>query len=107
MIYTFPVLIGYVIILNLYNNNFFSKILNHPLMIKIGVLSFSIYVWQELFTFQQPWRNSFNHAGSLFFNLPAMLVMAYLSYTFYEKPFLKLKKHFSVNAKRILSPNNS
>lgn len=44
LIYIFPILISYVILLNLLNNNFFSKILNHPILVKIGVLSYSLYM---------------------------------------------------------------
>jgi len=96
LIYIFPVLISYTILLNLRNNNFFSIILNHPISVKIGVLSYSLYIWQQLFTYQQPWSGYFRYSDSLVFNLIMLFLVAYASYSFYESKFLNLKKHFKV-----------
>lgn len=94
MIYIFPLLIGCVIVLNLKRNNFFSLILNHPIMVKIGILSYSIYIWQQLFTYDQPWGNLFKNSNSILLNFVALIFVAYSSYYFYEQKFLKLKTHF-------------
>jgi peptidoglycan/LPS O-acetylase OafA/YrhL len=94
IIYIFPLLISYVIVLNLTKNSFFSSILNHPILIKIGVLSYSIYIWQQLFSYDQPWKGFFRYSDSLLLNSVALFFVAYLSYTFYESKFLKLKRHF-------------
>ena len=96
LIYIFPLLISYVIVLNLTNKNFFSLILNHPVVVKMGVLSYSVYMWQQLFTHDQPWKKLFKYSDSLVLNCIALLVVAYFSYTFYESKFLKLKKNFKV-----------
>ncbi|WP_259071205.1 acyltransferase family protein [Mucilaginibacter sp. X4EP1] len=92
--YLFAFLIGLTIILNLKNDNLLSKILNHPIMVKIGILSYSIYVWQQLFTNQQPWRGLFKYSDSPLFNIPICLLIAYISYFFYERRFLKFKERF-------------
>jgi len=55
---------------------------------RIGVLSYSLYIWQQLFTYQQPWGRN------LFLNLMALLVVAVISYHFYEKKFLNYKDRF-------------
>nr|MCS3814155.1 peptidoglycan/LPS O-acetylase OafA/YrhL [Mucilaginibacter sp. X4EP1] len=93
--YIFALLIGYTIILNLKKDNFFSVILNHPLMIKLGVLSYSIYVWQQLFTNEQPWSGQFKYSDNILLNLFVLFIVAYCSYNFYERKFLKLKRRYT------------
>jgi peptidoglycan/LPS O-acetylase OafA/YrhL len=77
-----------VIILNLKEQSFFSRLLNLEILKKIGILSYSIYIWQQLFTHLQPW------GGNLFLNLTALAIVAFLSYYFYEKRFLQYKELF-------------
>jgi peptidoglycan/LPS O-acetylase OafA/YrhL len=90
----FALLIGFVIVLNLSEDNFLTMILKNPVLIKIGILSYSIYIWQQLFTVNQPWAHSFKYSGNIFINLAALFLVSYCSYTYFEKPFLRLKKHF-------------
>jgi peptidoglycan/LPS O-acetylase OafA/YrhL len=94
-IYIFPALIACVIVLTLKNADYFSKFLNHPLIVKIGVLSYSIYIWQQLFTQDQPWKLPFSPHVALAINMILLGIVSYASYTLYEKKFLKLKKHFA------------
>lgn len=96
LIYLFPMLISYTIVLNLVTGNFFSRILNHPAAVKLGVLSYSIYIWQQLFTREQPWQHAFKYADSLPLNMVALLLVAWVSYTFYERWFLQLKKKLGI-----------
>jgi peptidoglycan/LPS O-acetylase OafA/YrhL len=77
-----------VIILNLKEQSLFSRLLNLEVLKKIGILSYSLYIWQQLFTHQQPW------GGNLFLNLTALAIVAFLSYYFYEKKFLQYKELF-------------
>lgn len=78
-----------------FSNSIFYKLLNIPILKKIGILSYSIYIWQQLFVNKQPWAHSFKYADSLWLNLPALLIVSYLSYHYFEKPFLKFKIKFS------------
>ncbi|MBW4889840.1 acyltransferase [Mucilaginibacter sp. HMF5004] len=90
----FDFLIGFVIILNLNPDNYFARFLNTPIMVKLGILSYSLYIWQQIFTHNQPWAHLFKYADSPLINLPALFIVAYVSYYFYEKKFLRLKDRF-------------
>ncbi|MCC8427133.1 acyltransferase family protein [Mucilaginibacter sp. UR6-11] len=96
----FPVLIGLVIILNLSTTNILVTILNSKLLVYLGLLSYSLYIWQQLFTNSQ---NLIIPSSSIPVQLLSLLIVANVSYYLYEKPFLKLKSHFikkDLNAKR-------
>ena len=90
----FAFLIGITIILNLNTKNWFSVFLNNKWIAKIGILSYSIYIWQQLFTHQVPWSKFGDFYTSFYFNLPLLLIVSYVSYTFYEKRFLDLRKNY-------------
>ena len=87
-LYLTPPMICFTLLLSLRPGTWFFSLLNTRAFKQIGVLSYSLYIWQELFTSQQPW------GGSLWWNLPALFLVAWLSYHFYEKAFLKLKDRF-------------
>jgi peptidoglycan/LPS O-acetylase OafA/YrhL len=76
------------------DNSFFKNVLSSKFMVTIGVLSYSIYVWQQLFTANQPWGRSFKYGGSVFINLLLLAIVSYFSYNYYEKWFLNFKKRF-------------
>lgn len=90
------IFISIFIVLNLFpKKDFIYTLLNFRLLNYIGLMSYSLYIWQELFTFENmPWQNAFPYTGSKAFNLTALFIVAYLSYNYYEKPFLKLKKKY-------------
>ena len=77
------------------NNSFFKRVLSSQFMVAIGVLSYSIYVWQQLFTSHQPWRNSFLFGDSIMLNMILLAIVSYCSYNYFEKWFLNFKKRFS------------
>jgi len=66
-----------------------SRLLSSKLLVGIGVISYSIYLWhQPILVFLR-----FHNAGQLsdfaqFFYIPITLVVAYLSWLYIEKPFL-------------------
>ena len=92
---SFTILMMLVIVLNLNQSNFLSRLLSNRYLVKTGILSYSLYIWQELFTCNQPWAKWFKYADSAILNLPVLFIVAYLSYAFYESWFLKQKKRFA------------
>jgi len=86
---------GFLISTICFSNSVFYRLLNTSVLKTIGVLSYSIYIWQQLFVYKQPWAHSFKFSDSLWFNLPVLLIVSYLSYHYFEKPFLKFKTKFS------------
>lgn len=75
-------------------DNLFYKMLNSKPLMELGVLSYSLYIWQQIFTHEQPWKQMFPGSDSMLLNLPVMFVVSWVSYNFYEKRFLTLKSKF-------------
>ncbi len=67
------------------------KILNNKIVNYIGLLSYSIYLWQQFFF--NPNENLLTHFP---INIICIFFMAVFSYHLIELPFLKLKSKFSV-----------
>lgn len=67
------------------------KLLNSRVMVFIGILSYSIYLWQQLAI--QPKSDQFFWAAFPV-NSFVTFFLALLSYTLIEKPFLKIKNYF-------------
>jgi peptidoglycan/LPS O-acetylase OafA/YrhL len=71
------------------NHSLGYKILNYPAVTFVGRLSYSLYLWQQLFLAKSNfWFLKFP------FNIVLTLLTAYISYIVVEKPFLKLKEKF-------------
>lgn len=75
-------------------DDFVFKFLNLKFMKLIGTLSYSIYIWQEIFTSKDPKLPHFIVAWP--YNLFFAFVVSALSYYFYERYFLKLKSKFNL-----------
>jgi len=91
----FSIIIALVIFLCLTNSNdFLSRLLKNKLLISLGVLSYSLYIWQQIFLHKQPWATAFKYGDSLWLNVPTLFITSYLSYHFYELRFLKFKEKF-------------
>ena len=91
-------LISALIVKNIsYGKDMFYRFLNLGFIKYIGLLSYSLYIWQQLFTSNMPWENAFPYGGSIILNFVLLFIIAYLSYNYFEKPFLNLKKRFSEN----------
>jgi len=83
------------------SNSIVFKILNSQFMIHVGVLSYSLYMWQEFFFVEK--------FDSIFFTFPYNILLIYsvslISYYLWEKRFLKLKDRF--HKKSVPQLNNS
>ncbi|WP_345953935.1 acyltransferase [Mucilaginibacter sp. PAMB04168] len=77
------------------NNSRINRLLNLKGIKYIGTLSFSLYIWQQIFTKQQPWGNAFPFSNSVALNLVFLTIIALCSYHLYEQRFLKLKSRFN------------
>ena len=90
------ILIAMLLIFNIFKprQNLFYKFLNTRIMKYIGVLSYSIYIWHILIT-----DSYYKPLPAIFYKMPysyvGIFILAFLSYNFVEKPFLRLKKKFS------------
>ena len=91
--FVFPFIISYIILLNLNGVNLLRRLLDTKVMVTIGILSYSIYVWQQLFTTKASWG-----LLPVFDTLPMriilLLLVSWLSYNYFEKFFLRYKRHF-------------
>jgi peptidoglycan/LPS O-acetylase OafA/YrhL len=68
----------------------FYRILNFKWMNRIGILSYSIYIWQQIIFLMWP-----RFLGGMWFlGVPVILGVACISYEFLEKPFLALRSKY-------------
>jgi len=66
------------------------KFLNLKIMNRIGILSYSLYLWQQLFTIKTKYFiNTFP------FSMIFLVIAALFSYYFIERPFLRLRSNYS------------
>lgn len=73
----------------LHPGNWIGQFLEHPAMRWIGRLSYSLYLWQELFALPQA-KYPLSLAERIPFNLVVLFVIAGLSYRFIERPMIRL-----------------
>ncbi len=98
--YLSAILIGLVIILDINTRSFLSVILSSSFLLRIGIVSYSIYIWQELFIgsrAREPWLHVFNSYPVwvvMILKLVIISLVVSLSYPF-EAVFLKMKSKFS------------
>ncbi|MBW7914020.1 MAG: acyltransferase [Taibaiella sp.] len=89
--------IASLIMFSIHRNNFWSQLLNLKTVATVGVLSYSIYIWQQLFLFTNVQWMNVTIAGHKFYlnqfpqNFILVALVSCASYYLYEKQFLKLK----------------
>jgi len=84
--------IGLIIIISInYENNLWFRFLNNSIMDYIGILSYSIYIWQQLF-----FSEKLGTFSKFPLNIVYIFIVAVLSYKLIEQPFLKLKDRFEI-----------
>ncbi|MBD1363951.1 acyltransferase [Mucilaginibacter sp. ZT4R22] len=85
------VLTGFIIVNSIYTtSDVIFKFFNFKPLATIGILSYSIYIWQQLFV-----SNDEKFWPSLYpFNIAFLIVVPCISYYFYESFFLRLKTKF-------------
>ena len=95
--------IGLVIMLSIRSTSLITRFLNFRFLRLMGTLSYSIYIWQQIFIWmpinlpQHLWGLSSDIWFLLtdLLRLAGILSVSILSYYFFEKKLLLLKKHFS------------
>lgn len=90
----FGIMMAVVIILNLKEGSLFGRLLENNFIRRIGILSYSLYIWQQLFTGKQPWYHSGTNILLITANLIALGIVSWLSYSLYERKFLAYKDRF-------------
>jgi peptidoglycan/LPS O-acetylase OafA/YrhL len=73
-----------------------GRLLNHPAVVHVGVISYSLYLWQQLFL--TPKNTTFS--GKFPLNIACAFLAAELSYRFIEKPFLRWRQEISGAAQK-------
>jgi peptidoglycan/LPS O-acetylase OafA/YrhL len=74
-----------------YKNSLWYGLLNSKPMVFLGMISYSMYLWQQIFTSPL----DLGKINQLPFNLIFIFIASVLSYSLIEKPFLRLKERFS------------
>jgi len=71
------------------------KLLNHPLICRVGLLSYSVYIWQQIFCTEP---RMFGLEKAWWLSFPTWLIpvffVAMASYYCLEQPLLRLRVHF-------------
>ncbi len=79
-------------------SSWLGRLLNAPLAIHLGRISFSLYLWQQLFVYCAHQR--FQWLNSPAVSLGAAVVLAELSYRFVEAPFLEWRRRLVESRRR-------
>jgi peptidoglycan/LPS O-acetylase OafA/YrhL len=89
---------GLIVSLGFFHSGVSYKVLNTKLLNYLGILSYSIYIWQQMFFSPKliPFSN-------LPYNFLFILITAAFSYHLIEKPFLSLKSRFVIKKQKPLT----
>lgn len=81
-----PIIITFILVRSGFVDRALAEKLSTPWLTRLGRISYSVYLWQQLATF------SFPGVGAIFyiFSISGCLVWAFVSYVFIEKPLISL-----------------
>jgi peptidoglycan/LPS O-acetylase OafA/YrhL len=98
--------IGYIIITNIsFRTDIIFKILNFKILKIVGILSYSIYIWQQIFTSESKKLPSI--ITTFPYSLIFIVIVSCISYYFYESFFLRLKSKYSKLKKQKMTASHS
>jgi peptidoglycan/LPS O-acetylase OafA/YrhL len=86
-----------------YDKTMLGRILNYPVVVHVGLISYSLYLWQQLFLTT---KNT-TFTGMFPLNIVCAFFAAEISYYLLEKPFLRWRKHFSHASGETAPPRES
>ena len=98
-----PICIAWLVAGSVYQRNYLTRLLEWTPLNFIGVISFSLYLWQGLFTNLPQY---YPHKSFLLFP-PLMFVCAAASYWLVERPFVRLGKRILSSARFRRPPQSS
>jgi peptidoglycan/LPS O-acetylase OafA/YrhL len=67
-----------------------GRVLNSRLLVHVGVLSYSLYIWQQMFL--DPFEANHRWFGQFPCVVAVIFIVAQLSHTFIEQPFIRLRR---------------
>ena len=92
--------VGYLLLFTVCKASWLSKLLNHRILIAIGLWSYSIYIWQQFLLL--PGKSLFlsfsNYVQWIFifpYNIFFVFLIGWLSYRFIEMPLNSVKNKYS------------
>ena len=82
--------IGFIILISVnFTGNLWFRFLNTPFLNYVGKLSYSIYLWQQIF-----FSNKVGNLKTFPLNIISIIIVANISFYMVEKPLLKLRTKF-------------
>ena len=98
--YLSVLILAYTVSISVTNNGLLSAILKSKVLVHTGIISYSIYIWQELFIGTRAWEPWLYPLSNLplylvmLIKLSLIFIIALVSYYLIEKTFLKFRKRF-------------
>jgi peptidoglycan/LPS O-acetylase OafA/YrhL len=94
-----PLMTAIVFFGTIYGKGPFLALVNSPTLQKLGLISYSVYLWQQIGTAPDTWNGTITGAANLYysFGLPASLFIlpAIASYLLIERPLIAIGRSFS------------